>query len=130
MSAVSPQVSRLLAETLMTLGEAARLFPAARRGRPPSPGAIWRWVRDGVRIAGRPRGATRSNHDGRPMADNHGTHWNDSRQQQQQPQQGTDNTATVAEPASARSHRSVAAQAEVELREFLASEAKNDAARR
>jgi hypothetical protein len=42
----------LTQETLLTLAQAARLFPPARRGRPVNSSTLWRWCRRGVRIEG------------------------------------------------------------------------------
>ena len=42
----------LTRETLLTLAQAARLFPPARLGRPVNASTIWRWCRKGVRVEG------------------------------------------------------------------------------
>ena len=42
----------LTQEQLLSLAQAARLFPPARLGRPVSPSTVWRWIRRGVRIEG------------------------------------------------------------------------------
>lgn len=42
----------LTTEQLLTLVQAARLFPPARLGRPVSHSTIWRWIRRGVSIEG------------------------------------------------------------------------------
>jgi hypothetical protein len=47
----SGPVERLLHETLCSLRDAAGRFPPARFNRRPSPGAVWRWVRDGIRLS-------------------------------------------------------------------------------
>jgi hypothetical protein len=39
-----------LTEQVVSLAQAAKLFPPARRGRPVTPNAIWRWVSHGVRL--------------------------------------------------------------------------------
>lgn len=44
-------VNRILKESLRSLSQAAKRFPPARGSKPPSPGAVWRWIRDGVRTA-------------------------------------------------------------------------------
>ena len=41
----------ILKERMLSLAQAAKLFPPARRGRPVTPNAIWRWVSTGVRLA-------------------------------------------------------------------------------
>ena len=41
----------ILKERMISLAQAAKLFPPARRGRPVTPNAIWRWVSTGVRLA-------------------------------------------------------------------------------
>ena len=40
----------LLAETLISFAQAARLIPPSRRGRPVSPSCVWRWHRSGVKL--------------------------------------------------------------------------------
>lgn len=42
---------KLLAEQLLSFGQAAAMFPPYRRGRPVSPSCVWRWFRSGVRLA-------------------------------------------------------------------------------
>ena len=41
-------LKKLLSEKLISLGQAARLFPPSREGRPVSPSCVWRWHRIGV----------------------------------------------------------------------------------
>lgn len=41
--------SPLVRESWISLSQAAKLFPPARRGRPVSASCIWRWFRDGIR---------------------------------------------------------------------------------
>lgn len=41
----------LAGEPLISLSQAAKLFPPARRGRPVSASCIWRWFKQGVRTA-------------------------------------------------------------------------------
>jgi hypothetical protein len=45
---MSANPSHLLAETLLTLYEAARRLPPSRRGRPVSFSCVLRWIRDGI----------------------------------------------------------------------------------
>ena len=49
---MSTPVGDLTRENLLTLAQAARRFPPARRGRPLTPSAIWRWCRKGIRVPG------------------------------------------------------------------------------
>ncbi len=42
----------LTQETLLSLAQAARLFPPARLGRPVNISTIWRWCRKGVKVDG------------------------------------------------------------------------------
>lgn len=53
MSSHPESSSRLLQESLISLAQAGRRFPRTRPGRSPNPtpSAIWRWVREGVRAA-------------------------------------------------------------------------------
>ncbi|HJZ93582.1 MAG TPA: hypothetical protein VKE40_22085 [Gemmataceae bacterium] len=41
--------SPLVREPWISLSQAARLFPPARRGRPVSGSCVWRWFKEGVR---------------------------------------------------------------------------------
>jgi hypothetical protein len=41
----------LVRERWISLSQAAKLFPPARRGRPVSASCVWRWFREGVRTA-------------------------------------------------------------------------------
>jgi hypothetical protein len=41
--------SLLVRESWISLSQAAKLFPPARRGRPVSASCVWRWFREGVR---------------------------------------------------------------------------------
>jgi hypothetical protein len=43
--------SRLIQEQWLSLSQAARLFPPARRGRPVSASCVWRWCKRGVTTA-------------------------------------------------------------------------------
>jgi hypothetical protein len=42
--------ARLIAEGLIGLPAAARIFPPGRADRPTSPATVWRWCRRGVRL--------------------------------------------------------------------------------
>jgi hypothetical protein len=48
--ASSPVLSEVLAGQGLSLCQAARRFPPARRDRPVSPSCVWRWMREGVRL--------------------------------------------------------------------------------
>lgn len=41
----------LIRESWISLSQAAKLFPPARRGRPVSASCVWRWFKEGVRTA-------------------------------------------------------------------------------
>lgn len=41
--------SLLVRESWISLSQAAKLFPPARRGRPVSASCVWRWFKEGVR---------------------------------------------------------------------------------
>ena len=43
--------SVLVREPWISLSQAAKLFPPARRGRPVSASCVWRWFKEGVRTA-------------------------------------------------------------------------------
>jgi hypothetical protein len=45
-------VNDITRETMLSLAQAARRFPPARRGRPVTASAIWRWCRRGTRLPG------------------------------------------------------------------------------
>src|SRR2546423_948147 len=47
----NPRESSLIRERWISLSQAAKLFPPARRGRPVSGSCVFRWHRDGVRTA-------------------------------------------------------------------------------
>ncbi|MBO0698079.1 MAG: hypothetical protein J2P46_06780 [Zavarzinella sp.] len=47
----NPSESPLVQEPWISLSQAAKLFPPARRGRPVSASCVWRWHRVGVRTA-------------------------------------------------------------------------------
>jgi hypothetical protein len=42
---------RILSETMLGLPAAARRLPCFRSDRPVSPSTVWRWIKDGVRLA-------------------------------------------------------------------------------
>jgi len=44
--------SPLVREQWISLSQAAKLFPPARRGRPVSASCVWRWFKEGVRTQG------------------------------------------------------------------------------
>jgi Protein of unknown function (DUF1580) len=48
-----PDISepQLVRESWISLSQAAKLFPPARRGRPVSASCVWRWFKEGVRTA-------------------------------------------------------------------------------
>jgi hypothetical protein len=43
-------LTEVLAGHGLSLAQAARRFPPARRDRPVSPSCVWRWMREGVRL--------------------------------------------------------------------------------